>query len=638
MKKNILLVVLLAVLLFSVILSYSDPLVRRPAPPAVNGVTDLSAWDFTRQGPVYLTGDWACYDGQLLGPEDFSAAGSRAPRLSGYVDLSASRMRADSRKPLRPKGVRTYRLLIRTAPSQQTYGLTINNINMCSRLYVNGILQGGQGVPALQGHGYEQRPQVYTAYFQLKGGETEILLQTANFDYPFAGTQYTLRFGLQNSISSSSELTYAIELCGAIITFLISFFYLCVYVFQRKDKRFLFACFEFFGLVLAFITYGYKLIYLVFPAVPFELFSKLRALSFPIIIASVEEYAGLSRPFLPPWHLRLTRLTVLIASAAIILTPYAFYVYLTGVLATFLVLSQLYFLWALRRLYRAVADPAERTEALFSGLCAGTLTLCMANNFLYDFCWVPSKAIGSVAICIFTILSMWVIALRLLKSMDQTAREELAFLQAQIKPHFLYNAINTIISFCYTDGERAADLLTNLSRYLRMAFDTDSQAQTVPLRREIDFIRAFMKIEQARFGEKIQITYDIDEDLMDCQIPPLTIQPLVENAISHGLRKKAEGGLVTVSAKRSGDAWKVTVKDTGIGMTGKELGSLKKRNRVNGGVGLLNVCRRVDRWENARIDFRSAEGHGTTVTITVGPKTNRIRKGAFLFERRHHRG
>ena len=247
MKRVILPVVILAVLLFSILLSYADPLIRGPAPAAAKGVIDLSAWDFSQRGPVFLSGEWACYDGQLLSPDDFSGAGSRVPRLTGYVDLTAARIGGNSQKLIRPRGVRTYRLLIRTGPSPQTYGLTVDNINMSSRLYVNGILQGEQGVPALKGHGYEQRPQGYNAYFQLQSGQAEILLQTANFDYPFAGTQYTLRFGPQNAISSSIEITYAIEMCGAIVAFLIAFFYLCIYLAQRKDRRFLFACFEFSG-------------------------------------------------------------------------------------------------------------------------------------------------------------------------------------------------------------------------------------------------------------------------------------------------------------------------------------------------------------------------------------------------------
>lgn len=637
MKKIILPVVVLAVLLFSVLLSYSDPLIRESAPAAARGIMDLSTWDFTKKGPVSLSGEWACYDGQLLSPGDFSGAGGQTPRLTGYVDLTAGRIGGNSQKLLRPKGIRTYRLLVRTAPSPQTYGLTVDNIDMNSRLYVNGILQGEQGVPALKGHGYEQRQQVYTAYFQLHGGEEEILLQTANFDYPFAGTQYTLRFGPQNAISSSASITYAIELCGAIVSFLLAFFYLCVCLARRKDRTFLFACLEFLGFVLCFVTHGYKLIYIMFPAIPFELFSKLQALSPLIIVVTVEEYARLIRPFLPLWHVRATRFTCLLFAAAVILTPYAFYVYLTGVMGAFLTLLQLSVLWAMRRLPRTKANSIERSETVLSGFCVCALIVCTANNFLYDFRLVPSKAIGSVAICIFFIFSIGVIALRLLASMEQTAQQELAFLQAQIKPHFLYNAINTIISFCYTDGERAADLLTNLSKYFRSAFETDHQTQTVPLRHEIELIHAFMKIEQARFGDKIRVEYDIDEDLMDRQIPPLIIQPLVENAVTHGLREK-DGGIVSVSARASGDAWTIVVRDTGTGMTAEQVDRVKKRKHVNGGVGLANVCRRIDRWETAGIDFSSTEGLGTTITITAGPGSIKMRKGAGLFERRHHRG
>ena len=123
----------------------------------------------------------------------------------------------------------------------------------------------------------------------------------------------------------------------------------------------------------------------------------------------------------------------------------------------------------------------------------------------------------------------------IISSHEEATKNELAFLQAQIKPQFLYNAINTVVSFCYTDSERAANLLVNFSKYLRLVFDVDHKSMMVPLEREIELIRAYVEIEKARFGELIHVEYDIDPALKHMEIPSFCIQPLVENSIKHGL-------------------------------------------------------------------------------------------------------
>lgn len=209
----------------------------------------------------------------------------------------------------------------------------------------------------------------------------------------------------------------------------------------------------------------------------------------------------------------------------------------------------------------------------------------------------------------------------LIESHEKAMNNELAFLQAQIKPHFLYNAINTIVSFCYTDSEKAANLLVDFSKYLRLIFDVghsvDHKLLTVPLAREIELIKAYAGIEKARLGDLIDVEYDIDPALLGMEIPSFSIQPLVENAIKHGLCKKAGGGTVLISAKKSGESVVIRVSDTGVGMPEEMLDKLKNFEPVNGGIGFFSVIRRIRGWKNARIDIRSAEGEGTAVTIKI---------------------
>ena len=203
------------------------------------------------------------------------------------------------------------------------------------------------------------------------------------------------------------------------------------------------------------------------------------------------------------------------------------------------------------------------------------------------------------------------------KSANDAIKSELAFLQAQIKPHFLYNALNTIIYFCYTDGEKAAGLLTDLSKYLRLSFDIDPSIEDTTIERELELVKAYVDIEKARFGDKVNVEYDIDEGILKTKIPTLTIQPLVENSIRHGLRQKTSGGNVYVSIKKVNKEIHIQVKDTGIGMSEEKVEELRRSKGNKKGVGFSNINKRIAKL-GGTLSVESIEGLGTKVRIVVG--------------------
>ena len=172
---------------------------------------------------------------------------------------------------------------------------------------------------------------------------------------------------------------------------------------------------------------------------------------------------------------------------------------------------------------------------------------------------------------------------------------EMAFLQTQIKPHFLYNALSNIISFCYTDGERAAYLLTMLSSFLRYIFETSRDGQFSSLQKELEIIEAYVEVEKARFGERLTFAYDIDPSIAveNVLIPSLLIQPLVENAIRHGLFNKDGPGHVQVTISLQGQLLSIQVSDDGIGMSTEQYAQLMGGTTSNVGIGFTNVRRRV---------------------------------------------
>jgi signal transduction histidine kinase len=215
---------------------------------------------------------------------------------------------------------------------------------------------------------------------------------------------------------------------------------------------------------------------------------------------------------------------------------------------------------------------------------------------------------GEIRIRINTLLTMK----RLVR---EAAANEMAFLRSQIKPHFLYNAFGTIMSLCYTDGARAGQLLGTFSRYLRIIFHLDNTEETVELSKEIELIQAYVDIEKARFGERVQVEFDIDQDLSGCSVMPLTIEPLVENAIRHGISQKLSGGTVKLSIRKDGSFVRVVVEDDGVGMTPEQIRGILDTGQQEQGVGFRNITRRVAHMTGRKPLVESQLGLGTKVTI-----------------------
>ncbi len=200
-------------------------------------------------------------------------------------------------------------------------------------------------------------------------------------------------------------------------------------------------------------------------------------------------------------------------------------------------------------------------------------------------------------------------------SVDKAKAAEVAFLQAQIKPHFLFNVLNTISSFCDTDPERAGKLINDLANYLRHSFDFKNLDLFVPLNTEISLIKSYLEIEKARFGDELSVEFNLDETVK-ADILPLSIQPLVENTIRHGLRKKAGGGTVTVSVSQVPEGVQVIVSDDGPGVTADKLDKILTAENVSG-VGLKNIHFRLKKIYGTGLSVESETGKGTRVSFTV---------------------
>ncbi|MDR3589573.1 MAG: LytS/YhcK type 5TM receptor domain-containing protein [Negativicutes bacterium] len=194
------------------------------------------------------------------------------------------------------------------------------------------------------------------------------------------------------------------------------------------------------------------------------------------------------------------------------------------------------------------------------------------------------------------------------------AHAEIKALQAQINPHFLFNALNTIGYYCRKQPEVARELLSSLGDFYRSNLaDADS---VVSLQTELDHIRAYVRIESARFQGKLKVLYEI-ADGETARIPPLILQPIVENALKHGLYPKKKGGAVTISSQIRGNRLIISVADDGVGIEPAQLEHLLRETPGRKSIGLANVHGRLQAiyGKEYGLTIESQPGKGTRVLI-----------------------
>lgn len=169
-------------------------------------------------------------------------------------------------------------------------------------------------------------------------------------------------------------------------------------------------------------------------------------------------------------------------------------------------------------------------------------------------------------------------------------KAELKALQTQINPHFLFNALNTITSFIRINPNKARELIINLATYMR--YNLEISDNLIEISKELEQVKSYVEIEKARFGEKLNVIYDIDEDI-DIKIPSLIIQPLVENAIIHGIRQNGGSGCVIIGVKKDSNKAKIWVENDGVTIEKSIIDRVYNNDMPENKIGLYNVHLRL---------------------------------------------
>lgn len=188
-------------------------------------------------------------------------------------------------------------------------------------------------------------------------------------------------------------------------------------------------------------------------------------------------------------------------------------------------------------------------------------------------------------------------------------QSRISVMLSQIKPHFIFNTLNAISALCLTDPLKADETVITFSEYLRGNINSLEAQAPIPFTQELRHVQNYVKIEQTRFGDRLRVEYDIA--FSDFTIPTLTLQPIVENAIRHGIGKKEEGGTVWISAQRREDMAVLTVRDDGVGFDME--GEYKRKESI----GMQNVQLRLAAMRGGSMQVQSRVGEGTVTTIEI---------------------
>ena len=264
---------------------------------------------------------------------------------------------------------------------------------------------------------------------------------------------------------------------------------------------------------------------------------------------------------------------------------------------------------------------SDKKQVIMTAVClAALLALCTDISAVLMGIWntaAASKAVFAAVFISALFYSLRIIPLIIKASIHEKELQfelqenKIAVMLSQIQPHFLYNALSAICDLCGSEPLKAREALVDFSVYLRENMDSINSSEPVRFEQELSHIKTYLKFEKLRFKDKINVVYDILTD--DFRIQPLTIQPIVENAVKHGICMKENGGTITIRTSEENGIITIAVTDDGVGF---DVNCPEGKDRQRSHVGLENVRNRVNEFPDGKFTVESEKGKGTVVTIS----------------------
>ena len=592
-----------------------------------NGKADLSGIDFSHNKLVSLNGQWEFYWNKLLMPEDFNSR--QRPKMDSFMNVPGVWANNTGTHYTR-QGVATYRLSLNYPSTLKDPALRISGVANAYNLYVNGQLMAAVGSGLDSKANFKNDDEIIIIDLPKDAQEINLVFQVGNLNCATGGLRVTPVFGSKQALEQQRMLMIILQMLfiGGVLIFAIHYFFL--FLLRTKDKTSLLLAIFCLVTALRSLGWGETPLMILMPNASVNLRMYLNyftGYNYAVIVI-LFVYSLYPLEFNKK-IMGMILLPSLVFDVFLLINSPEFMSFYTNYLYILLQLQMLYIMGVL---VKAVLRKRDNAVLMFIAVC---LLIWTMNADIIDFITVGSMTLSSMSLLgnFAVILAMSYVLARqqamnykklilynekLLEAdnlKDQIMATEMSFLQAQIKPHFLYNALSAIAHVCETDGRQAGKLIIDLALYLRGSLEFNNLYKMATIEKELEFIDTYFHIEQARFGQKIQMRKKVEIPL-DVQIPVLILQPLVENAVRHGISKKPGGGTVSVRMIQKDENIYIEIEDDGPGINGEKLAVLLNGFGTDRGVGLLNIHNRLLKLYGRGLEISSEPGR-TCVKLLI---------------------
>lgn len=591
-----------------------------------HGGLNISNWEYGKDSIISLAGEWEFYWNKFVSNDEIKNK-SIKPDIIVSAPKAWDNYEIDG-KNLSSFGYATYRLKVTGAKAGQPLSLWMPTFSTAYTLYIDGneIASNGSISSSKNGFNPEVKPQ--RAVFTPTSNSFDIIIQVSNFVHARGGMRYTLYLGTEQQIISLEKNIIYIDLFLIGNFFVMAFIYFFIFIFRKSEKSNLY--FVLMCIVIAFRTMisGCYSINTIIPFAGYKgmlIIDYLTTFWFPIILLiSVNEMfkKRLNKKITFAIFAYAVIMSVIVLIFPIRIFTMIIFIYLFDIIIFFMALYMFFVL--LKVLWSGKYEAAIMIVggiALFFGAMYDMLF--QRNYIVGGFLGLSPIGFYIMILCQAVILSRRFAltikekeyALIELKNSNERERQaELKFLKSQIRQHFIHNVLNTIISVSRKDIDRSRKLLVEFSSYLRGCFDFNTLEDIVPAENELSFVRSYVILEQSRFGDMLNVEYEIETT--DIMLPPLVLQPLVENAIIHGIRSKPDGGNIVIYIKKYSDCYRIGVRDDGVGIDKEKTQNILSGKYSSRGVGINNINQRLLRLYSKGLEIISTT-NGTDIYMQI---------------------
>jgi len=585
-----------------------------PTLPDLVGLTD---WWYSEDGYVALDGHWEFYWNELLSYDEIQSPENKKTVI---VPASWSEYELDGLK-LAPEGCATYRLKLKTKLDAGTYlGLYIKNISSAYKVYINDMVVASAGEVSQNPEETLVKSYPQAVFFPIPDPEFDIIIHTSSHKTFKSGLTSSLYLGSVEGIEKlydNSLLKYSI-LYG--LLFVVMVFSIMMAVLCPDIKYFSFLSALCVTIFIAVDLSSVNLLSRLLPNLELPQARVLLYTSLNCLLVLVTAYCYFQ--FKSGFYKKVLNLTlamsILWQSLIILLPIKLFEAALYSVIKT-----SLFSIYALIIGMLNIAGIIKGARENFIGgmeqlLCAAILTLSGLIDYSYyriNLSLLPFPILP-YSLMFILVVQMVIHAKQVRGLIEQQRNEELKFMQAQVRPHLLYGVIDSYIATAQQDVDKARAILEAFADYLRKTFDIKKSYRYYSLREAISLLQSYINIEQIRLNNSLEVNFELPDNL-DVAIPTYTLQPIVENAILHGLSKKEKGSRLDIIVKRRGPYLYFTIKDNGVGMTPEEM---PKALDPNGNNSLANISKRLGSFNRKVFSIVSHPNIGTEVSWRVRVK------------------